>query len=263
MKISHEVPLVMLNESREFNDYDYALVHLFDMLPEYKNYYYNSLKEGRIVYLDNSLFELGEAFDSNKFAKICEEMYNINKDNFYYIIPDSWENKDETIKKFEEFPFKEGNKIGVVQGKDFNDAVECYNYLKDKCEVIAFSFGAKWYEELGVRYEKKDSNKFENAVSGRQAFISYLHNKCGLKKKKVHLLGCYLPQEFKFYKKFNFNEIISVDTSNPIVHGIKGIKYKDFGLKTKEDVKLVDLIDISEISEDVHYNIKKFREINL
>jgi len=30
MKISHEVPKCLLNNSREFNDYDYCLPHLLD-----------------------------------------------------------------------------------------------------------------------------------------------------------------------------------------------------------------------------------------
>ena len=33
--ISHEVPLSLLEMSRWFNDYDYALVHLFEDYPHY------------------------------------------------------------------------------------------------------------------------------------------------------------------------------------------------------------------------------------
>ena len=32
MKVSHEVPKVLLNNSREFNDYDYCLPHLLDKM---------------------------------------------------------------------------------------------------------------------------------------------------------------------------------------------------------------------------------------
>ena len=64
MLISHEVPISILQESRKFNDYDYALVHLFETEPEYYDYFVDSLKQGRKVILDNSIFELGTAFDS-------------------------------------------------------------------------------------------------------------------------------------------------------------------------------------------------------
>ena len=39
MLISHEVPKSLFNQSLEFNDYDYALVHLFDKDPEYLKFY--------------------------------------------------------------------------------------------------------------------------------------------------------------------------------------------------------------------------------
>ena len=60
MKISHEVPKVLLNNSREFNDYDYCLPHLLDQDEYYKDYFYNARKEGRYIIMDNSFNELGE-----------------------------------------------------------------------------------------------------------------------------------------------------------------------------------------------------------
>ena len=67
IKVSHESPLSMLEISRTYNDYDYALVHLFETHPGYFNFFEDSIKRGRHVILDNSIFELGKAFDSRKF----------------------------------------------------------------------------------------------------------------------------------------------------------------------------------------------------
>ena len=39
MKVSHEVPRCLLTSSPEFNDYDYALPHLFDQDEEYLQYF--------------------------------------------------------------------------------------------------------------------------------------------------------------------------------------------------------------------------------
>ena len=59
------------------------------------------------------------------------------------------------------------------------------------------------------------------------------------------------------------NFIYSLDTSNPVVHGIKGIEYKDIGLWSKESQKLFEMIN-SEITLDqftyINTNIEKFRK---
>ncbi len=68
MLVSHESPISMLETSRKYNDYDYALVHLFETHPQYYNFFKVSLNLGREVLLDNSIFELGEAFDSEKIC---------------------------------------------------------------------------------------------------------------------------------------------------------------------------------------------------
>jgi len=59
MLISHEVPKCLFQNSLEFNDYDYALVHLFDKDPKYLKFYKDCVAQGRHVLLDNSIFELG------------------------------------------------------------------------------------------------------------------------------------------------------------------------------------------------------------
>jgi hypothetical protein len=44
VKISHEVPFCLLEQSREFNNYDYMLPHLMDENEEYRNFFYESKK---------------------------------------------------------------------------------------------------------------------------------------------------------------------------------------------------------------------------
>ena len=63
MLVSHEVPLKALEKSLEFNDYDYALVHLFKAHEEYYDFYKKSLSNNRTVYLDNSAYELKELYN--------------------------------------------------------------------------------------------------------------------------------------------------------------------------------------------------------
>ena len=86
--------------------------------------------------------------------------------------------------------------------------------------------------------------------------------------KSYHLLGCSLPQEYIIANKFNYVKHMfhTADTSNPIVHGIHGVKYRDDnkGLDDKLSIKLADLIN-HEVTEeellDIKYNITKFKEI--
>ena len=258
MKISHEVPICLLDESRKFNDYDYALVHLFDKFEEYKKFYIESLNLNREVYLDNSAFELETMFDHKQFAKAASELSDINSKNFYYIVPDSLENYKETKQSFIDFTNKykiKGKKIGVVQGKTFDELLDCFKFMKENADVIAISFDYSYYLKNNL------ANKFKQYMAGRQSFINFLNNNGYLKNTKIHLLGCSLPQEFSVYKEIK--EIISCDTSNPIVHGIINIEYKNYGLDDKESIKLNDLINIkkNKINQCVYDNITKFREL--
>ena len=74
IKISHESPLSMLEISRTYNNYDYALVHLFETHPEYYKFFEDSVKMGRHVLLDNSIFELGKSFDPKRYAYLIQKL---------------------------------------------------------------------------------------------------------------------------------------------------------------------------------------------
>lgn len=257
MLVSHESPLSMLEKSRSYNDYDYALVHLFEIYPVYLEFFKKSLEMGRTVYLDNSIFELGEAFDTDKFIEYVDQFRKINDSNFYYIIPDSLENKDQTIQNFKDFKSKypEGNTIGVVQGKNLNELIECFEFMKKHADVVAIGFNYPYYLDSVPENEGGECFRF---MRGRIQFIETLRCLGLLDEVKIHLLGCYLPQEFKHY---NFFEILSIDTSNPIVHGILGKRYYEHGLNSKEQTKLVDLIEYDGPQDIIDFNILKFKQI--
>ena len=68
---------------------------------------------------------------------------------------------------------------------------------------------------------------------------------------RIHLLGCALPQEFGYYADFPFIE--TIDTSNPIIHGLEGTQYNSLGLLTKSPTK-IDQIN-KEIDTETLYNI--------
>jgi len=257
MLVSHEVPMVLLNESRTFNDYDYALVHMFEKYPEYYNFFVESLNLGRTVILDNSVFELGESFNIDDYIKWIDKLKPTE-----FIIPDSLDNIEITVNNISNFASKKfynkSIKIGVVQGKTHKEMIDCYDHhLHSKnIDKIAIPFHSASYPNI-------TDNKFYNEMMGRVNFMKIIFQKFH-NKKKLHLLGIALPNELAHYKKFKSKSKIieSIDTSNPIVHGLHNIKYDEYGLNEKLSIKLVDLFEtkIEQNQMDcIKFNVERFK----
>lgn len=257
MKISHESPLSLLNTSRFYNDYDYALVHLFETEPEYYQFFVDSLAKGRHVILDNSIFELGTAFDSDRYAHWINELKPTE-----YIIPDALEDTlktmDNALDFMEKHPNLPGKKIGVVQGKNYTDLVNCYLYMDSviRADKIAISFDYSYYQEAYPH-----SNKWVSFAMGRVNTLTRLLNDGVINTEKPHhLLGCSLPIEFMFYRE-GFEWLDSLDTSSPIVHGLLGTMYEPGGLIHKQSIKLVDLLKSVPTDEQmkcINHNLSLF-----
>ena len=260
IKVSHESPLCLLETSRGYNSFCYALVHLFEKYPQYYQHFRSSVLMNREVLLDNSIFELGKAFDSNKFVEWINKL-----EPSYYIVPDVLEDADATMHGFmdfvETYTDLPGMKIGVVQGKTYRELVDCYNFMVDCADYIAISFDYSYYQTTG-----RGATNLERMMYGRRRFIDSLvqdHIWCW--DKPVHLLGCSLPQEFKHYKKID--NIRSLDTSNPVMAGIKGMRYAgDLGLTIKPKGLLADHMEV-KLDQDqldlIDYNLQAFKTILL
>ena len=262
IKIAHEAPLEIFNDIQSLTDYDYALVHLFEENEEYWKKFKEAASKGREIILDNSIFELEEAFDAEKFDKWVNKLKPT-----WYIVPDALEDTDRTIMQMEDWNdkglgYKGSGKIGVVQGKTYDEIVDCYNYMNKEADVdmIAISFDYSYYTK-----SVPHANKYVSWMLGRVKLLGDLLKDGVINKDKPHhLLGCGLPQEFSFYRHSDYDWIYSLDTSNPVVHGIKGIEYGVEGLWSKESQKLHELMN-SKISIEqfttIKDNIFNFRRI--
>jgi len=254
MLISHETPISFLENSRSYNDFDYALVHLFETHPEYYNFFMRSLADGREVLLDNSIFELKEAFDPDKFADYVKKLKPT-----YYVIPDVLEDADGTIvsainftSRYEDLP---GIAIGVVQGKTYQEIVECYQFMSSVVDYIAISFDYSYYQTTAYSQSYDEHlAKLERQCYGRIKLVNDLiRDGVWNHRKMYHMLGNSLAKEMKHYR--DIPSIRSVDTSNPVVAGLLGHRYiKGEGLNFKPSVLLADLID-SQVDEDQSYDI--------
>lgn len=254
IKIYHEAPKSVFKQVQRLTDGDYALVNLFGEDEEYLNQF--NPKE-RDVILDNGVFELGTAFSSDTFAEWVETL-----EPTWYIVPDVLEDGEATVARFMEFinTYKglPGKIIGVAQGKDFDDYVQCYEAIEPYCDKVGISFDCSWYREGWP-----NGNIWQQLACGRFRTLYEMYA-CGIinEDKPHHLLGVALPQEMRHYRLQRWRWIDSVDTSNPVVHGLKGITYSSNGLLNKETQKLYTLIN-ANVSEQqmqlIEHNIKQFR----
>ena len=256
-KVSHELPINMLNKSFEINDYEYCLPHLLDQNETYRRHFEDAKESGSYIIMDNSLHELGEAYNSER---LLHWVNHLEPNEF--IVPDVWQDKTGTLvnaKSWKSIELPENTtKVAVVQAKNYGEAYECYHILQAHhgYKKIAFSYGADWYAE-----EFPHPNPLVGKMMGRIMTISKMY-KSGLigKTDRVHLLGCALPQEFGYYADFPFIE--SIDTSNPIIHGLQGVKYNSLGLLNKESIK-IDQIDKkidTDVLYDVNHNLIQFKQ---
>ena len=256
--ISHEVPRCLLTASTEFNDYDYCLPHLLDKDEEYKQYFLDAKKKGRYIIMDNSLHELGAAYNHKRLLFWIKELAPNE-----FIVPDVWMEGHMTAaqaKYWKQFTYPKTTKItAVIQGKDKNDAYLCANLLSNLgYEKLCVSYGATWYNDFFPH-----SNKDMGKALGRVRFVQGLLKLEHLKNIKLHLLGCSIPQEFGWYD--NHPQIESIDTSNPIMAGIEGIIYDDHGLNNKPKANMNDHFDIKFAKIDyikIIHNTRLFRSIN-
>lgn len=263
IKRFHEAPKSIFKQVQDQTDGDYALVHLFEEDPEYFQLFKDAVKKGREVILDNSIFELGTAFNSSEYIKWINKL-----EPTWYIIPDTLESYQQTImsaQRWKEHYFEKVSKkvkgcVGVVQGKTYGEIVECYKALDENIgvDMIAISFDYSLYETTIPH-----PNKYISWMLGRVKLISDLVEDGIINHDKPHhLLGIGLAIEGYFYRDYKF--IYSIDTSNPVVHAIKRIKYNEnIGLWDKSSEKLFKMINTpkTDISSGLlNYNISQFKK---
>ena len=257
IKISHETPLCLLNDSRRFNDYDYCLPHLLDEEPGYLEYFLESKKQGRYIIMDNSLHELGEAYNHERLIHWINEL-----EPNEFIVPDVWMNCSQTAaqaKYWRQFKYPKKTKLtAVIQGENKNQAYLCANLLAGLgYDKLCVSYGATWYNDF-FPHTNADMGK----ALGRVRFVQGLFKLEQLKDIKFHLLGCAIPQEFSWYD--NNPRIESIDTSNPVMAALEGTWYNDNGLNIKPKANMNDYFDIDFKKVDylnVIHNTRRFKEI--
>ena len=236
MKTMHESPLYLMRDVDKYNDYDYCLLHHWirkDISGSlYRNWFRNSSKE---IILDNSLYELG-SFDKIEigyqgYADVIRELKPT-----YYIIPDDRDFKknnemfNDWWNKYHTTQLKDIKSMGVLHGTVL-EKLKTFHNMSGRVDIIGLPIEPNVF---GVRYS---SNNFVNETVDRYLLVEELV-KLGCK--KIHLLGTKIPLEVSL----NYpDEVVSMDTSNPILHGLVGVDYTEFGLSEKHNTMIHDIWD--------------------
>lgn len=238
IKISHEFPNIYYQNgfAREHTDYDYILVHRYLENEEYREYAKNSVKENRIIYLDNSLIELNknQNFSGENYADAIKDLQPT-----YYVLPDVFNDYYKNIDSQIEFYNKYGKDL--LPSKPMipchgNTPSEIMNSFKTMMfefpEDVLFALpyaSAAWANKERDRWFFTDDNieyvHLRQALN-RKKFIRLYHKE--LRQRKWHLLGCKSIAEFDDWgDNFNKSFIVSIDTSLPVALTFEGKSFTD------------------------------------
>jgi len=257
IKIYHEAPLSLFDKVQGVTDGDYALVHLLEQDKKYAAKFEKlSTKRKKDLILDNSAFELGTAFDADRFAYWVDRLKPA-----VYVVPDVIGDSSSTLDAYSDWDMRYGSlpgrKMAVVQGKSAEEATNCFKALKllgaDLIGIPAL-VGREWF----VNVESSKPTPMDQ-MRRRVELVHQIWDYC--ERHPIHLLGTPVPQEGLFYSEMGWIE--SVDTSNPVVHGMFGISYSPTGLHEKRSELLADLIhrDVNQAQEALVFgNIAHFKQ---
>lgn len=258
IKISCELPLDMLSDNYNLNDYDLVLFHLYISNESYRRYYQSMrvVHPNRVMILDNSAYEFyikGETLDLKKYKSIIEEL-----NPTYYILPDKLMDQKETLRIVKEFfekysPNTKSKPMGVVQGYTEGEMIECiYTYrtkfpnIDSLCLPFHNSFFKEYPRDSQLQNEFADIYNLDTIddltedmyyAMGR---INFIHNNHALLDDfdYVHLLGSHCPFESSFYGDSRIN---SIDTGYPVK---LGIEHKILGSeRNKPNIIIDDFLD--------------------
>lgn len=229
MIISHEFPLqYYLNGIAEkYTDYDYCLVHRYIECKEYRDYFLQAKEKGRMIILDNGLYEMGSSFSGEEYAKVIKEL----KPD-YYLLPDVLDNYEENIKKQKAFYAKyhklESVPMATIQGSSISEMIDSFRVFDEyfPSEVV-ISFPNKsngWANEVfpDSRYITKDIISYRplREIMNRKKFIKDNYDELSFR--SIHLLGCMSIAAYDDWgEDFNKDFIISNDTSLPVALGLE------------------------------------------
>jgi hypothetical protein len=237
LEMGLEIPQAHLETLGELTDFDFILAPVVLTHKAYREYYVSQNQKGRKSMLDNGMWEAGGK-PPMTLEDLCVVIGMVQPTEV--IVPDVFGDPKKTIENAIEWMkmqdwhpvLRDCSFQFVVQGKNFNEALDCYRYLLEKSleqnekawakdkevkpvRTIAFPLG------VGCEHDKKDV-----WAPMREAIVANL----SLHKEyddsiKIHLMSIVDPVEISKYLKMPGMPIQSFDTGAPIRLAKAGKRY--------------------------------------
>jgi hypothetical protein len=257
--ISHEIPLDLIdNHQDKISDYMYVLLHKLIEDQEYAKKVGEYKKNGGIVFMDNSCYELGASLSNVTLYEWCE---TLNPD--IVVLPDVLGNRNTTLERtfgfLGDYPHVANYGMAVAQGSNPAELIDCYaefrdyrNVHGDPITMIGIPFVFSWVEKDPAKQAAERINLLE--LMDRRRIID--------RNRRHHLLGTWQANEFSHYR--NYGWVWSLDTSNPIMAAIDGADYTNIGIFHKPKATFDSVYGLLERDinmERLYSNVEKFRRI--
>ena len=207
MKLAVELPVSMLQELTPFTEYDFIIGSHCLLHPEYYNFYRNHRRPNTI--LDNGAFELGRSLSVEELGSLVH-----NLQPAVIVLPDVVDDRELTVAATHLFLSKHPvgisgcSYMGVLQGKSVDDYLRCLEYYASISDVSLIGF--PYHQFNRVKFIKKYK----------------VDEFCREHKLKIHILG--LPNPFEAVELSLIPEIVSIDTSLPVVSALHGLSMNAF-----------------------------------
>lgn len=269
-----ELPLCMINESNQLNDFDLVLFHLLTSNATYRQWAYDQRRvhPDRIMILDNSAYEFFIKGETLNIDAYIEYIYDLQPD--YFILPDVLQDREKTMNSVNEFLIKYSfdqvefkyaipKAMGVIQGDSDEELIKCMSdYKQLGIDNICIPFHLpmfkdhEYHDDVTIRfqdwYENHDSNfamSFDmDYAIGRVQFVQKYRKELS-NFNYVHFLGSHCPFEKIYYADYN-----SMDTGYPVKLGIEGIEL--FHEQVKPNIIIDDFFE-KKLSEETKNMIRK------
>jgi len=221
MDLALECRANLLEYVQPFTDFDFVLAHLALKDEEYSAYYRGTGKD-KIV--DNSVNENGEPVSLDELKEAFRQV-----NGTVIVSPDWIGNKELTLEAYEESikEFGESRVIGVLQGTDYKEVMDCLRYYK---------------AGVAVPYDICSEKTDPPWVMGlRRALVV-----CNIPSDiVVHLLGFNSIEELSYYK--GRANVLSIDTGVPVLLGLQERDILDpLDSKAKPTYNLMEQIELSQ-----------------
>lgn len=278
MITNSELPLTMLKENNELNQYDFVLFHLYQSNAKYREYYQKQRinHPDRLMIFDNSAYEFfvkGEELNLHEYYEaVCELKPDM------YILPDVLMNKEKTLEGVAQFlelytlgiglNTGKSQPLAVAQGMTENDLLDCLKQYKSlNIKNVAIPFHNSFFKDKGERVAGEVEEAFLVAYGwpltpdhlyamGRVQFMR--DHKDELKEFDwIHILGSHCPLEKIFYSDWD-----SMDTGYPVKCAIAGVK---LGWEIEKPNIIIDEFLNKRLDKQtktlIRENVQKFRDM--